>query len=129
MPIQKNVQFNCPSSKLWAIVGTPDRVDWVPGVMDCEFDGEVRSLTLPGAGQIKERILSRNNQEMTIQYSCFESPVPLQKHLASIQILETDEGCELQWRTEVEPVAFEPFIEESMDGAIKQIHTILAASL
>ena len=29
----------------------------MPGVEDCQFDGEVRSLNLPGAGDIKERIL------------------------------------------------------------------------
>ena len=43
--------------EVWAVLGKPDRVDWVPGVKSCDFDGEVRSLILPGAGAIKERIL------------------------------------------------------------------------
>ena len=43
-------------SKAWDIFKEPDRVDWVPGVESCHFDGEIRSLNLPGAGEIKERI-------------------------------------------------------------------------
>ena len=74
MPIEKTIQFDCQPAQLWEIVGTPDRVDWVPGVTNCEFDGEVRSLSLPGAGAIKEKILSRDADAMHMQYSCIESP-------------------------------------------------------
>jgi hypothetical protein len=128
MAIHKIVPFACSPQQLWEIVGTPDRVDWVPGVTNCEFDGEVRSLSLPGAGSIKERILAHDDQAMTMQYSCIESPAPLEKHLASIQITASPGGCEMQWQTEVEPAAFEPFIEDSMNGALKQIQTIIDQS-
>ena len=60
-----------------------------------------------------------------MQYSCIESPAPLEQHLASIKILASAGGCEMQWQTEVSPAAFEPFIEDSMNGALKQIQTIL----
>jgi hypothetical protein len=125
MGIHKVITFSCPPEKLWEIVGTPDRVDWVPGVEGCEFDGETRSLKLPGAGQIKEKILSHEPDAFSMSYSCIESPVPLQKHLASIKINTTDEGCEMHWKTDVEPAAFESFIEESMDGAIERLHALL----
>lgn len=125
MTIHKTIAFKCQPAQLWEIVGTPDRVDWVPGVEGCEFDGEVRSLKLPGAGQIKERILSRDTDAMTMAYSCIESPAPLESHLASIEILTTKTGCEMHWKTDVEPVAFEPFIAESMDGAIQKLHELL----
>jgi len=127
MAIKKVISFNCTPAQLWEIVGTPDRVDWVPGVTDCVFDGEVRSLKLPGAGHIREKILSHSNAKMTMQYSCIESPAPLEEHLASIKIQGTAEGCQMQWETAVKPTAFEPFIATSMDGAIAQIHKILGA--
>jgi hypothetical protein len=125
MAINKIVQFNCTAAQLWEIVGTPDRVDWVPGVEGCEYDGKVRSLSLPGAGQIREEILSHDPETLSMSYSCIESPAPLAKHLASIKILDHDNGCEMHWQTEVEPAAFEPFINESMDGAIKELHRLL----
>ena len=66
--------FNAPADQLWDILGTPDRVDWVPGVEHCALEGDVRSLTLPGAGDIKERILFHSHARRIIEYSCFEAP-------------------------------------------------------
>ena len=60
----------------------------MPGVEDCQFDGEVRSLNLPGAGDIKERILFHDSATRTIKYSCFESPGALKSHHASMTVLE-----------------------------------------
>jgi hypothetical protein len=110
---------------VWAIVGTPDRVDWVPGVKDCVFDGEVRTLSLPGAGRIKERILSRNAESMTMEYSCFESPMPLEQHHAHIEVRPAPDGCELIWTTTIKPEAIEKFIRQSKEGAIAQLLEIL----
>ena len=39
-----------PPNAIWAIVGEPDRVDWVAGVESAEFDGEVRRFKMVGAG-------------------------------------------------------------------------------
>jgi hypothetical protein len=126
MPIEKTIQFDCQPAQLWEIVGTPDRVDWVPGVTNCEFDGEVRSLSLPGAGAIKEKILRRDADAMHMQYSCIESPIPLQSHLAEIQISAKNGGTQMVWRTTVKPEEFEKFIEDSMNGAVEQLHQLLS---
>ena len=125
MTILITEQFECDADQLWAIVGTPDRVDWVPGVKDCFYDGEVRTLFLPGAGKIKERILDRNAESRTMSYSCFDSPVPLESHLASIEVRPNAKGCELVWETTVIPEVNEPFIKQSKMGALVQIASIL----
>ena len=62
----------------------------MPGVEDCQFDGEVRSLNLPGAGDIKERILFHDGATRTIKYSCCESPEDLKSHHASMQVREEE---------------------------------------
>ena len=125
MSVKFDQQFNYPADQLWAIVGTPDRIDWVPGAASCTFDGEVRSLSLPGAGDIKERILSHNNDQRTMEYSCFETPAPLESHHASMQIISNAQGCRLIWETSVTPVAFESFIRTSMEGCLTRIGEIL----
>ena len=79
-------EFKASAEALWEILGTPDRVDWVPGVTSCTFDGEVRSLDLPGAGAIKERILNHDNDARILEYSCFESPGGLESHRAKMEI-------------------------------------------
>jgi len=126
MTIHIEKVFNCDAEVLWSIVGTPDRVDWVPGVHACEFDGEVRRLDMPGAGQIMEKILERDEEKKFIAYSCIESPVPLNSHRATIEIQENEAGCLMIWETEVDPVAVETFIEQSMQGCLSQIETLIA---
>lgn len=127
MAIRVEHEFSFTADQVWAIVGTPDRVDWVPGIEGCEFDGEVRAFKLPGAGFIKERILKRDEATRFIEYSCFESPMPLEKHLASMQLEATENGCLLVWLTEVEPLEVEPFIQGSMDGALVQLQRVCEA--
>ena len=115
-------------SPLLNIPEPPDRVDWVPGVTSCSFDGEVRSLDLPGAGAIKERILRHDNDARIIEYSCFESPGNLESHRAKMEITAADGGCRLQWEASVEPVAIEPFIKGSMEGCIVRLEQMLNPS-
>ena len=118
-------EFEASAEALWDILGTPDRVDWVPGVKGCTFDGEVRSLDLPGAGAIKERILNHNNDARILEYSCFESPGGLESHRAKMEITTTDGGCRLQWQAYVKPDVIEPFIKSSMAGCIARLEEML----
>lgn len=119
-------EFSVTPEALWEILGAPDRVDWVPGVQSCSFDGEVRSLNLPGAGAIKERILLHDNECMALEYSCFESPGNLESHRAQMQVTPTNTGCRLVWQASVEPVAIEPFIKGSMEGCIVRLEEMLS---
>ncbi len=127
MAIEQTKKFDAPAANLWAIVGTPDRTDWVPGVTGCEYDGEVRRLTMPGAGDIAERILSVDGEAMNIRYSCIESTPPLASHLAEITVVaEGDAACTMIWKTSVEPVEFEPFILQAMQASFDQLEKLLS---
>ena len=125
MAILIDHEFAVAPAVLWDILGTPDRVDWVPGVTSCSFDGEVRSLDLPGAGAIKERILRHDNEKRILEYACFEGPGGLDSHHARMEIIEAETGCRLYWETTVAPVAIEPFIKGSMDGCISRLEELL----
>ena len=100
----------------------------MPGVEGCEYDGEVRSLSLPGAGAIKERIISRDAVARTMVYSCFESPTPLDFHEARVEVIPAEQGCTLHWQTLVEPVEIEVFIKASMEGCLVQIGQVIEQS-
>jgi hypothetical protein len=125
LTIQIEKRFNATAQQLWNIVGVPDRVDWVPGVTDCSWDGDVRRLNMPGAGIIAERIISIDDTAKRITYSCIESGAALEKHLASIEIIPEEQTCRMIWRTEVLPESVEPFIERSMRGCLSKIEEIL----
>jgi hypothetical protein len=125
MSIRLEQSFDAEASALWAILGQPERIDWVPGIESCVFDGKVRAFTLPGAGALKEEILLLDHDQQRIEYSCFESPIPLTLHQASMQVTDTEGGCHLVWETRIEPEKFEPFIVASMEGALQRLQTIL----
>jgi len=125
VPIKIDVRLPSTADQVWMVLGTPDRVDWVPGVESCSLKDGVRSLVLPGAGAIKERILNLDHSLRKIEYSCFESPGPLVSHYASMQVVEAKDGCRLLWEARVKPVAIEAFVRTSMQGALEQLKTIL----
>ena len=126
MGISIKQEFRGKARDLWNIVGAPDRIDWVPGVTECLFDGEVRRLKMPGAGQIAERILLNDDKIMRLEYSCFESNPPLDHHLAIIQIESIDSSrCNLHWKTEVKPTEVEPYIRQSMRACIERLQGLL----
>lgn len=115
-------------AQVWAIVGDPGRVDWVPGVESAEFDGEVRRFKMEGAGGLAERINQRDEAHMYLEYSVIESTPPLQSHLASITLEAHAEGTLFIWQTDVEPVAVEPFIAAGMKGSLALLTEVLAAT-
>ncbi len=127
MTVTIDHHFNATADQLWDILGTPDRVDWVPGVEHCALEGDVRSLRLPGAGDIKERILFHSHTLRIIEYSCFEAPGPLQSHHARIEIVPTAAGCQLLWQAEVTPREIEAFIRSSMEGCLIRLEQLLAS--
>ena len=120
-----------PPAIIWAIVGSPGRVDWVPGVESCEFDGEVRRFKMAGAGGLAERIVSHDDAQMFMEYSVVESTPPLQSHLASIKLnasnSDAGQGTEFIWRTDVAPEEVAPFIKKGMRGSLALLEQILAA--
>ena len=116
-----------PPANIWAIVGEPGRVDWVPGVESAEFDGEVRRFKMVGAGGLVERINERDAGRMYLEYSVIESTPPLQSHVASITLEPHEDGTRFIWQTTVEPVAVEPFIATGMKGSLAQLADILAS--
>ena len=118
-------QFRTTADRLWEILGKPDRVDWVPGVQHCVLEGDVRSLTLPGAGDIKERILFYSNEQRIIEYSCFEAPGTLKTHYARMEVVPNAKGCQLLWHAEVTPVNIEAFIRKSMEGCLARLEQLL----
>lgn len=128
MSVTIDHQFSATAEQLWAIVGTPDRIDWVPGATSCRVDGDIRSLTLQGAGRIKERILSHDNQELTMEYSCFETTAPLQSHRSRIEVIANADGCQLVWQTTVTPSEIEVFIRTSMKDCVTKLEEILTSS-
>ena len=55
----------------WEIISDLKRSDWVPGVENITLDGDVRSFTMEGMGEIKEKILLCDEQKKNSSIFCY----------------------------------------------------------
>ena len=57
---------------VWEIICDVERCDWVPAVEKITVDGDVRSFTMEGIGEVQERILKKDQENMVLQYSAIK---------------------------------------------------------
>ena len=117
--------FDCEREKIWAVIGNPERVDWVPSASDCVFDGSIRRFQMEGAGQLAEKIVLRDEDEMILKYSVIESSA-VNLHLATISLFDHEGNkTRLSWAQEFEPAQLESFIRKGMEDSLVQLDSVL----
>ena len=120
--------FHCEREKIWAVIGNPERVDWVPSASDCVFDGSIRRFQMQGAGQLAERIVRRDEDEMILKYSVIESSA-VDLHLATISLINHEGNkTRFSWTQKFEPAHLEPFIRKGMEDSLVQLDSVLGLS-
>ena len=119
--------FNNKPEQLWEILSDLSRSDWVPGVDQISLEGDVRVFDMAGMGQVKEKILECNEENLTLKYSAIETVVTLNHHLACMEIESLESGSLFKWTTEIDPEIFAESIEESMKISLESLKSILSS--
>lgn len=123
--VEMEEEFACSKADLWAVVGTLDRVDWVPGIDSAQLIDDERHMTMAGNQSLVEKIYHHDNSSMTIEYGVIDSAVGITHHRARLQLADSATGCTLNWKLEAEPDAFGPVIEKMMRESLTGIHAVL----
>jgi hypothetical protein len=123
--VERHLLLQTPAAAVWAIVGDVTRIDWVPVITHCTLQGDVRTMTMTGVGEVQERILNRDPAAMRLEYGLINNP-RVTVHRACLQVLPHAGGCELRWSTQIEPDALEPLIAAGMDSALQALQAVLA---
>jgi hypothetical protein len=113
------------AAEVWAIFSNLSRSDWVPGVEEIKLNGDERTFKMEGMGDLVEKILSCDHEEMELKYSAIKTAVPIKHHLAVIKITPLSEGCRFDWTTEIDPEMFAESIHSSMKESFSQLKIIL----
>jgi hypothetical protein len=88
---------------VWAIVREFGGLDqWMPGIETCKLEGDDRLLGLMGI-TIRERLVSRDDDERAITYSIVESPLNLEHHEATITVNDAPEGSHVTYDVAAKP--------------------------
>tara|TARA_B100001287_G_scaffold34468_1_gene24467 strand:- start:131 stop:514 length:384 start_codon:yes stop_codon:yes gene_type:complete len=124
--LKEEIELHCSASELWAILSDVARCDWVPSIEDITLSDGCRYFEMKGMGEITEKILKCDEQEMILQYSAIETPVPIEHHLATMQIFPISEKqCSLTWITEISPDIFSNGIHQGMFASIEGIKKVI----
>ena len=80
---------------------------------------------MEGAGQLAEKIVLRDEDEMVLKYSVIDSPA-VNRHLATISLISLDQNTtRFCWGQEFEPAQLEPFIRKGMEDSLVQLDSVL----
>ena len=118
-------QIKCSVDSLWELFSDVTRSDWVPFANEIILENDIRTFKMDGVGEIKEKIIEKDQANKSLTYSVIKSPAPLNHHLAKVTVLEDNNFSKLVWTSEVEPDEFEKLIADGMESSIEMIKKIL----
>lgn len=136
--VKVSERIEAGADAVWALLrdfGGVDRV--MKGIESCTLEGEgigaVRTIRMPGGVEIRERLEALDDAARRLQYAIVgEGPLPVDDYLATIQVVEEDGGCRVDWSGSFEPrgVALEkvaPMVEGIYRSGIAGVRKHLGA--
>lgn len=110
---------------VWALIGDfGGLAGWMPGIDSCVLEDDVRTLDTMGM-QLKERLVSQDDDARVQSYSIVEGPLPVEHHLATLSVVPDGDGSLFTWAYEVRPDdmagAFGPIYENSAQTVKQQL--------
>ena len=113
---------------VWAAVSDPVGIAaWFPGVAACTLDGDVRHVTTTNGVEVDEEIVTNDAGLRRFQYSLRPGPVPLEQHLATVDVIEDGDGSLVVYSCDVRPDELGPAMQQSADGAVDGLKRHLEA--
>jgi hypothetical protein len=124
-----NIKEHLPFSAqdVWDVISDVERCDWVPAVERITLEGDVRSFTMEGIGEVQEKIIKIDTENMVLQYSAIKTPSQVEHHLATMSITVKDDGCEFEWESEIVPDQFSEAIRSGMDISFQGLIRVLSS--
>lgn len=116
--MRQDVWIDRAADDVWALVRDSSRVtEWFPHMTDVKVDDDAgtRTITLESGLPLLEDIVSVRDDLRRFQYRLV-GPLPVQHHLASIDVIADGDRCLVTYSTDVEPHAL-AFI---LDGAVRE---------
>jgi len=107
--IRKETLIEARPEQVWAALRDVGAVHHrlLPGyVVDTQLDGDIRILTFPSGGVVRELIVAIDDDAWRLAYAVIEGRMPLVHHHASFQVFaEGASRSRLVWITDVLPHA------------------------
>jgi uncharacterized protein YndB with AHSA1/START domain len=93
---------------------------------EVELDGQWRSCSTVDGGELRELIVTVDDEEHRLVYSVRTSPFGLEHHSASWQLFPEVDGTRFRWVTDFTPDEVRPVVEPAIDATAASILRALA---
>ena len=114
-----HIRIDRPADEVWQAVTDPTLIkDWFPGLSDCTADGNVRHVTTTTGIEVDEEIVTNDESLRRFQYRLLPGPVPVEQHLATLDVIGDGDGTIVVYGVDVEPEAFGAAMQQTVDGAV-----------
>lgn len=124
--MRETVRIDASPAKVWAEVRDPMAfVNWFEG-LEAELVGTARKIKM-GDATITEEIVTVDDDLRRFQYSITEMPIPVEFHLATIDVLEDGDGTLVVYGVDVRPDSLAPLLGPTISGAATAMKAHLEA--
>lgn len=101
--VRHSRRVRASADTVWELAGDPSRLqEWFPGVVDCQVDGDRRTITLASGLSLPEQILVHDHVQRRFQYSI---TAPLFRfHRGTLDVIDLgDDTCLVTYAADADP--------------------------
>jgi hypothetical protein len=118
--VRKHIRIDLPAEQVWQVVSDVSAIaDWFPMIESSSATSNIRTCTMAGGGELKEEIVTNDSGLRRLQYRITEG-VPLEYHLATVDVLEDRDGALVIYSADVQPAeaadVMGPTFESGLEG-------------
>jgi uncharacterized protein YndB with AHSA1/START domain len=115
-----HVRIEAPADAVWRVVGRPELLHlWFPGITSCTVEGNRRTIVTGSGLEMPEEIVTHDDLLRRFQYR-ITAPV-FRHHLATIDVLDLDGACVVQYATDADPAVMALLIGGGTLGALREL--------
>lgn len=102
--IRHHTTIDRAPDEVWKVVADAGAISaWFPVIEASELHGSIRRCTLQGGGQLEEEIVTSDDTLRRLQYRIVAGDMPLDHHLATIDVLPHGDSSLVIYSTDLEP--------------------------
>lgn len=107
---------------IWGVVRDSAMIpEWFDALKSVETLGDTRVLTLEDGSTVEEEIVLCDDIARRFQYRIIGGDIPVESHLATIDVLPTEKGAMIIYSTEVSPAEVAKVIEPAIKAAVNNL--------
>ena len=111
--------FNAPRDRVWKAITDQNGIkEWFPGLSDCTSKDNVRHVTTTQGIEVDEEVVTNDGDLRRFQYRLLPGPVPVEQHLATVDVIEDGDRSLVIYAVDVQPDAFREPRQQTVEAAL-----------